>query len=207
VHDPTSKAVGMADEPAQQGSLRASDADRQATVERLDAALAEGRITAEEFRQRTETAYAATTTAELRPLLADLPALTPRTEIVGTRAPATQFNVLGDIRLGGASVPRRVGTVLGNIRVDLRELRTDDELVELELWTGLGNVDVIIADGVDGELEGWTLLGKRRVELAPVPRVPGTPRVVVRAHSGLGDLRLRSLAPGAPLRRWGRRGV
>jgi hypothetical protein len=97
--------------------------------------------------------------------------------------------------------------LLGNIRVDLRELRTDDELVELELWTGLGNVDVIIADGVDGELDGWTMLGKRRVELAPVPRVPGTPRVVVRAHSGLGDLRLRSLAPGAPLRRWGRRGV
>jgi hypothetical protein len=63
----------MTDPSPQQETLRASDADRQAAVERLERALAEGRITAEEFQQRTEAAYAATTTAALRPLLADLP--------------------------------------------------------------------------------------------------------------------------------------
>ena len=63
----------MTDPSPQPETLRASDVDRQAAVERLEKALAEGRITAEEFRQRTEAAYAATTTAALRPLLADLP--------------------------------------------------------------------------------------------------------------------------------------
>jgi hypothetical protein len=197
----------MTDESPQPASLRASDADRRAAVERLEKALADGRITAEEFRQRTEAAYAATTTAALRPLLADLPEHAAANEVVGRRAPESVFNVLGDVRLSGpAGPPRRAGTVLGNIRLDLREFRTDAEVVELDLWTVLGNIDVILAEGVDGALEGFAVLGNRRIELAPVPRTPGTPRVVVRAHAVLGDLRLRSLAPGEPVSRWRRRG-
>src|SRR3954468_6517676 len=194
----------MAEEPTQEPGVRASDADREAAVRQLEKALAEGRITVDEFRQRTEAAYAAVTTADLDPLLADLPVDgPPPIEIVGSRAPASLFNFFGDIRLsGGASVPRRAGTVLGNIRIDLRDLRTDAEVIELDLWAGLGNVEVIIAEGVDGELEGWTLLGKRKVDLAPVPRLAGTPRVRVRAHAALGDLRLRSLAPGESSQRW-----
>jgi hypothetical protein len=195
----------MTDPSPQPETLRASDADRQAAVERLEKALAEGRITAEEFRQRTEAAYAATTTAALRPLLADLPDQPVPAEVVGRRAPANVVNVMGDVRLSASELPRRVGTVLGNIRIDLRDLRSGDERVELDLWTVLGDIDVILPEGVDGELEGFAVLGNRRIELAPVPRTPGTPRVVVRAHAVLGDLRLRSLAPGEPVSRWGRR--
>ena len=195
----------MADESPQQASLRASDADRQAAVERLEKALAEGRITAEEFQQRTEAAYAATTTAALRPLLADLPDQPAPPEVVGRRTPGNVVNVLGDVRLSASELPRRVGTVLGNIRIDLRDLRSSDERVELDLWTVLGDIDVILPEGMDGELEGFAVLGNRRIELAPVPRAPGTPRVVVRAHAVLGDLRLRSLAPGEPVSRWRRR--
>ena len=195
----------MTDPSPQQETLRASDADRQAAVERLEKALAEGRITAEEFRQRTEAAYAATTTAALRPLLADLPDQPVPTEVVGRRAPANVVNVMGDVRLSASELPRRVGTVLGNIRIDLRELRSGDERLELDLWTVLGDIDVILPEGMDGELEGFAVLGNRRIELAPVPRTPGTPRVVVRAHAVLGDLRLRSLAPGEPVSRWRRR--
>jgi len=195
----------MTDPSPQQETLRASDADRQAAVERLEKALAEGRITAEEFQQRTEAAYAATTTAALRPLLADLPDQPAPAEVVGRRTPGNVVNVLGDVRLSASELPRRVGTVLGNIRIDLRDLRSSDERVELDLWTVLGDIDVILPEGVDGELEGFAVLGNRRVELAPVPRTPGTPRVVVRAHVVLGDLRLRSLAPGEPVSRWRRR--
>jgi hypothetical protein len=195
----------MTDPSPQQETLRASDADRQAAVERLERALAEGRITAEEFQQRTEAAYAATTTAALRPLLADLPDQPAPAAVGGRRPPGDVVKVLGDVRLSASEPPRRVGTVLGNLRIDLRDLRSSDERVELDLWTVLGDIDVILPEGVDGELEGFAVLGNRRVELAPVPLTPGTPRVVVRAHVVLGDLRLRSLAPGEPVSRWRRR--
>jgi hypothetical protein len=63
----------MADNPA----LRVSDADREQICARLREAYAEGRLTAEEFHQRTDRALAARTGADLAPLTADLPAPVP----------------------------------------------------------------------------------------------------------------------------------
>jgi hypothetical protein len=53
--------------------LRASDAERQAVVRRLERALLEGRLTIVEFDQRAESAYAARTRGELADLTEDLP--------------------------------------------------------------------------------------------------------------------------------------
>ena len=65
----------MSDEPGQPDApkVRASDAEREATVERLREATAEGRLTFGELTERTEAAYPATTRGELAPLTADLP--------------------------------------------------------------------------------------------------------------------------------------
>jgi hypothetical protein len=52
----------------------ASDADRDEIAERLRAATADGRLTAEELEERLERAFTARTEAELAPLVADLPA-------------------------------------------------------------------------------------------------------------------------------------
>ena len=55
--------------------LRASDADRERTVTLLREHLAAGRLTAEEFHERLDAAYAAKTLGQLDELLADLPAI------------------------------------------------------------------------------------------------------------------------------------
>jgi Domain of unknown function (DUF1707) len=194
----------MTDDPAQPPATRASDADREAAVARLEKALSEGRITVDEFRERTEAAYSAVMTRDLEPLSADLPGgASSEVEIVGSRAPASMFNVMGDVRLNGrVPMPKRIGTVFGDVRIDLRDLRTNAESIELQLSTVLGDIEVIVPEGVDAELDGWTLLGNRVTDLAPVPRLAGTPRVIVRAHALFGDLRLRSLAPGESASRW-----
>ena len=193
----------MTENPTQEPVVRISDADREAAVARLEKALAEGRLTVDEFRERAEAAYAAVRTGELEPLLADLPTPPAAVEMVGSRPPERLVNVMGDIKLdGGAPVPRKAGTGMGDIRIDLRNLRTDAEVVELDLFSGFGDIEVIVPEGVDAELDGWTVLGNRKVELAAVPRLAGTPRVRVRAHAIFGDLRLRSLAPGESASRW-----
>jgi hypothetical protein len=67
--------------PAADGAgIRASDADRDAAVGLLNAAFAEGRLTAEEHGQRLSAAYAARTWQQLRQLSADLPAPPVATE-------------------------------------------------------------------------------------------------------------------------------
>ncbi len=53
--------------------MRASDADRERTVDVLKAAFAEGRLTAEEYEQRTGVAYRARTYGELAAVVGDLP--------------------------------------------------------------------------------------------------------------------------------------
>jgi hypothetical protein len=193
-------AVPDPQEPAAPG-VRASDADREALVARLQTALAEGRLDLDEFGERTGAAYAAVTTAELDRLVADLPSGAPP-ELVGTRAPEEQTSVFGDIVLAGPSVPLRVSTVFGDVRLDLRGLRTDADRLDLHLTTFFGEVDVVVAEGVDAQIEGRTVFGDRTVDLAPVPRIAGTPRVVVHARTVFGDLRLRSLAPGESASRW-----
>jgi hypothetical protein len=191
--------------PAGPPVVRASDADREAVVSRLQTAVAEGRIDLDEFGQRAHAAYAAVTRAELDLLVADLPAnAPPRVEIVGTRTPEEVSSVFGDIRLTSRSTPpRRASTVFGDIRIDLRGLRTDADRLDLYLSTVFGDIDVIVAEGVDAELQGRTVLGDRKVELAAVQRLAGTPLIVVHAKAVFGDLRLRSLAPGDSPSRWG----
>ena len=58
-------------EPA--AGIRASDAERDAALERLSAAAGDGRLTLEEFSQRMDRAITAKTRAELDRLVADLP--------------------------------------------------------------------------------------------------------------------------------------
>jgi hypothetical protein len=53
--------------------LRASDADRERTVEQLRRHHADGRLDLEEFNERMDRAYAAKTLAELDELMTDLP--------------------------------------------------------------------------------------------------------------------------------------
>jgi hypothetical protein len=65
--------------------LRASHADRERVAEQLRLAVDDGRLTLSEYDERLRAAYAATTTAELAAMTADLPAARPATP-VPTRA-------------------------------------------------------------------------------------------------------------------------
>jgi hypothetical protein len=185
-------------------AVRASDAEREAAITRLQKALGEGRIDLDEFGQRASATYAAKTTAELDRVLFDLPVDAPRPpEIVGTRGPEEVGLVFGDVVLsGGTTAPRRASTVFGDITIDLRGMRTDADRVDLELSTVFGDIEVIVSEGVDAQLHGRTVFGDRKVDLAPVRRLEGTPLIVVRGRTIFGDLRLRSLAPGASASRW-----
>jgi len=68
--------------------MRASDDDREQVVDRLRAALEEGRLKMEEFTERVGLAYQAITYGDLAKLHADLPAVSPRAQPRPAPAPA-----------------------------------------------------------------------------------------------------------------------
>jgi hypothetical protein len=71
------------------GRLRASNADRERTIDVLKAAFAEGRLDTGEYTDRVGQAHASRTYADLGALVADLPA-----GPLGTLAPARPGAVL-----------------------------------------------------------------------------------------------------------------
>jgi predicted membrane protein len=65
-------------------------------------------------------------------------------------------------------------------------------VIEVGVNSLIGDVEVVVPEGVEAELTGFSLLGDRSVVLAPVPPVPGTPRIRVRVFSVIGDVKLHS---------------
>ena len=76
-------------------NLRASDADREATADRLRKHHTDGRIDAEEFQERLDKCYAAKTVGELAALTRDLPVEHARR---GSGA-RTGLGLLGSLRM------------------------------------------------------------------------------------------------------------
>jgi DUF1707 SHOCT-like domain len=66
---------GQLPQSSPQPGLRASDADRERLVDELEQHTIAGRLTTDEFEQRTQQAYAARTMGELDALHRDLPAV------------------------------------------------------------------------------------------------------------------------------------
>lgn len=87
--------MGLDSEHANPGTsvVRASDADRDRTAEALAAASAEGRLSLEEYSQRSDAALVTRTLGELTSLTADLPA-PPRSDAAPVPAEITAVLVL-----------------------------------------------------------------------------------------------------------------
>ncbi|MBC6470291.1 DUF1707 and DUF2154 domain-containing protein [Actinomadura alba] len=177
--------------------MRASDAERENTVERLRVASVEGRLTLADLTERTEAAYSAVTRAELETITADLPA---------TRAPAgaavpqvaqvpqeqrRSVAVLGDSKqriVGRVDDPLSAVAVLGDVVLDLRGAHVTDGEVDVTATAILGNVKIIVPDGVEVLLSGVAVLGDKKIKVRKPPPGRSVPVVRVTAKAILGDV-------------------
>ena len=183
------------DEPAP--GIRASDAERDATVERLSAATGDGRLTLEEFSQRMERATAAKTRAELDRLVADLPAdAAPGGTAVAERAsdaPSWHVSPVGGLRAYGPwKMDRHViaVSIVGGTRLDLSQAQLAAPEVTLTKVSLVGGTRITVPPGIRVVTSGFSLVGGTRVEGGPEPG-PGAPTVHIRAFSLVGGVRIR----------------
>jgi len=192
------------DEPA--SGIRASDAERDATVERLSAATGEGRLTLEEFSQRMERATAAKTRAELDRLVADLPAAAaPAGTAVAERAsdaPSWHVSPVGGLRAYGPwKMDRHViaVSIVGGTRLDLSQAQLAAPEVTLTKVSLVGGTRITVPPGIRVVTSGFSLVGGTRVEGGPEPG-PGAPTVHIRAFSLVGGVRIRRSGLSQPSR-------
>jgi hypothetical protein len=185
--------------------MRASDAERDAVVSRLNRAVGEGRLTMDEFSDRLQLAYAARTRGDLDPLLRDLPAdsggavpaATTGTAVVsgGNQGTDTHWNIspIGGIRHRGHwRVPRHTVAIgiLGGVDVDLSEAELAASEVMITKVSIIGGVSVRVPPGMRVEVSNFSILGGRNVNLGgPLP--PNAPVLRIRSFSIIGGVNVR----------------
>jgi hypothetical protein len=184
--------------------VRASDAERDAVVGRLNQAVGEGRLTMAEFSERLELAYAARTRGDLDPLLRDLPAdvgavpaTTSGAAVVsrGGQGKDTRWNIspIGGIRHRGRwRVPRHTVAigVLGGVDVDLSEAELAAPEVMITKVSIIGGVSVRLPQGMRVEVSNFSILGGRDINLGG-PLAPNAPVLHIRSFSIIGGVNVR----------------
>jgi hypothetical protein len=201
----------MTDEPGQPepGAIRASDAEREAVVERLRVATTEGRLTLGELTERTGAAYTATTRGELVPITADLPDDPASPAAPAPPAPRAADKewvvaVMGDSRRQGrwrVERPLAAVAVMGDVVLDLRGAEVPRGEVQITAVAVMGDVKVYVPDGVDVQLSGIAVMGDKKLAVREAPPGQPAPRVVVTATVVMGDVKVIGDAYAEPPRR------
>ncbi|MFJ8993969.1 DUF1707 domain-containing protein [Streptomyces sp. NPDC102279] len=177
-------------EPVHLGELRVSHADREAVVERLNEAAAEGRIDFTELDARLNQALTATTHADLAPVTADLPpvaASDPGQPLV------LKGGDLGAVRAGRWQAPARVSVYggRGGAKLDFTQATCRLSEVEVEVHGEEAGVTVIIPDGWAVEIGGMELGFSGLKDTTTPDRLPGTPLIRLTGTGGSAGVVIR----------------
>ena len=186
--------------PVVGGDLIAADADRDHVVTLLNAAHAEGRVTAAERDQRIAAARTAETFDDLVPLTRDL---------VGPAAARPAVNY--DAGNGSASADQIVAifagasrkhawrvrkhtsilTVFGGTDLDLTQATFESQDVEINVFCLFGGIDITVPPGTDVNNQVMAVLGGSDVgKLAPPD--PSAPRITVKGFVGFGGVDIKN---------------
>lgn len=182
------------------GNQRVADADRDRTVTQLREHVVEGRLTLDEFSERMGVALEAKVRSELEAVMADLPATTQTPSVpatVGTPRKTSRWHIAvmsghstrGRWRIGGKT---KAVAVMGGCDMDLRRAEIEGPEVEISAVAFWGGINIIVPEGFDVDLRGFSFMGGRSLRLRDVPIVPGSPRIVIRGFAIMGGIDVKS---------------
>lgn len=183
--------------------VRVSDAEREHVVGLLERAVGQGRIDLTEFGERTSTALAARTRAELNAVLVDLPgAVLPHS---ATREVLELRTGVGDLKRTGewvvpATVRVRVG--MGDALLDFTSATVTGATTAVEVSIGCGSATLVVPPGWTVDVDdAYASVGsvRDRTDRRAEPR---THHLVVRGHATVGDITVRH--PRAAVQWWRR---
>jgi hypothetical protein len=190
--------------------VRASDQEREAVLQRVQQAFAEGRLDDTEFDERMRAALAARTHADLDVLLTDLPAGTG--QVAAGPAPAglapagptpgkLAVAYKGRIRRAGRwRVPERYTTVVykGSGTLDLRVAELSGPVTTMRVVAYKSTVTILVPPGVRTEITGSGIVQGGEDE-DPGYRLPAdAPVIHVRALAYKGTVEVATRPPERP---------
>ena len=182
-------------------SLRASNAERDAVVTRLQDAFAEGRLDDTVFDARMRAALTATTHADLDALLTDLPArlagAAPVTRPGAARAGRYAIAWKGSVRRAGRwRVPDRYTTVVykGGGTLDLRAAELLNPVTTIVAVAYKSTISLLVPPGVRVEMTGF---GVTQGQTDDIALAPDAPVLHIRGIAYKGSIETSSRPAGA----------
>ena len=198
--------VPAAEDGGERGlSTRASDRERDAVVQRVQDAFAEGRLDDAEFDERTRAALTARTHADLDTLLADLPAQTA----AGGTAPAVAGHGPGRFaialkssvrRAGRWRVPERYTTVVykGDGWLDLRAAELSGPVSTFVTVAYKSRVTILVPPSVRVEMTGFGVTQGQGDEDTGYRLPADAPVIHVRGLAYKGTVEIATRPPERP---------
>lgn len=194
--------------------IRASDADRDRTAERLREALAEGRLSPDELDERLDLVYRARFVGELAPIVRDLPASGTAGQAAapsGAAAPSEEARRLAAESRGGETISAvfggaertgrwlvephtNVSVLCGSVALDLREAVLSQREVTIQCAVALGSVEVTVPHGVRVVNAVNTILGGVDMSTAENTTDPGAPTIRITGTCLLSGVQVRTKA-------------
>ena len=179
-------------------AIRASDAERERTVELLRRHSVDGRLTLEEFAGRMERACEARTRADLEEQTRDLPepaAPSAAPSRAPKRASRWIVSIMGGTEKRGRwrlAKDTKVVCVMGGAELDLRHAELEDLDSTITVVSIMGGAEITVPEGVDVDVGGLALLGGKEFKPAPTAPPPSAPRIRINAYAFLGGIEVRT---------------
>lgn len=177
-------------------AVRASDAEREHTVELLRRHSVDGRLTLEEFAGRIERAYEARTRDELDELTRDLPdAGTTTPARTRKRAARWVVSIMGGTERRGRwrlGKETKVVCVMGGAELDLRHAELDDPDSTITVVAVMGGAEIIVPEGVDVDVGGVAFMGAKEFKPGRTPPPPTAPRLRIDAYAFMGGIEVKT---------------
>jgi DUF1707 SHOCT-like domain len=179
--------------------LRASDSDRERTVETLRHAASDGQLTVDELEERVSTAYAARTRRELEILVADISpapgahdgALAVKEGPGGSR---WVISVMGghDKRGRWRVAPRcTVLSIMGGSSIDLNDAELSSPVTQINVYSLMGGSEIRVPHGVNVQVSEFALMGGNDVRIGDEVAPAGGPTIHIRMIAIMGGSSVR----------------
>lgn len=137
----------------------------------------------------------AKTAADLDRILADLPrpraAQRPQAQLRPSHRVVAIMG--GEDRRGRwrPGRPLRILALMGGVNVDLRDAATDDGVFDIDAVAVMGGVEIIVPDGSDVDLDGFSIMGGRDNKVVAIAGADG-PLVRVNGYAVMGGVVIRT---------------
>jgi hypothetical protein len=179
-------------------AIRASDAEREHTVELLRRHSVDGRLTLEEFANRMERAYEARTREELEELARDLPeTAAPNRAPDRPKKPVSRWTVSvmsGTEKRGRWRLARdtNIVCVMGGAELDLRHAELEALDSTITVVAVMGGAEIIVPEGVDVDVTGFALMGGKEFRPGRTVPPPTAPSIRIKAYALMGGIEVRT---------------